>query len=62
MKKFLAIYLGAFLGLPLAFFMVIYLVGCFITWSIISVDIQWGVVREYMIIAFIPSIFLAADE
>lgn len=62
MKKFLAIYLGAFLGLPLAFCMVIYLVGCFIAWRILPVDIQWGVVRGYMIITFIPSIFLAADE
>lgn len=62
MKKFLQIYLGFFTALPLAFCAVLYLVGCFISWSILSVDIQWPIVRLYMVIAFIVSIFLAADE
>lgn len=62
MKKFLEIYLGFFTALPLVFCTVIYLVGCFISWSILEVDIQWPIVRMYMVIAFIASIFLAADE
>ena len=62
MKKFLEIYLGFFTALPLAFCIVLYLVGCFISWSILEVDIQWPIVRMYMVIAFVLSIFLAADE
>jgi hypothetical protein len=62
MKKFLQIYLGFFTALPLVFCLVIYLVGCFISWSILEVDIQWPIVRLYAVIAFIVSIFLAADE
>jgi len=62
MKKFLEIYLGFFIGIPLAFCIVIYLIGCFISWSILEVDIQWPIVRVYMVIAFIVSIFLAADK
>lgn len=62
MIKFLEIYLGLFIALPLAFCTVVYLIGCFISWSILEVDIQWPIVRMYMVIAFIVSIFLAADE
>ena len=62
MKKFLQIYLGFFTALPIVLCLVLYLVGCFISWSILEVDIQWPIVRMYMVIAFILSIFLAADE
>lgn len=62
MKKFLQIYLGFFILLPLVFYIVVYLLGCFISWSILEVDIQWPIVRLYAVIAFIVSIFLAADE
>jgi hypothetical protein len=62
MKKFLEIYLGFFIALPLAFCIVIYLIGCFITWSIIQPDIEWPIVRLYMVIALIVSFFMAVDE
>jgi hypothetical protein len=62
MKKFLTIYAGFFIILPLIFCIVIYLIGCFISWSILSVDIQWPIVRVYAVIAFIVSMFLALDE
>ena len=62
MKKFLEIYLGFFIALPIAFCIVIYLIGCFITWSIIQPDIEWPIVRLYMIIAAIVSFFMAVDE
>lgn len=62
MKKFLTVYVGFFLGLPLVFCITVYLTGCFVAWSILEVNIQWGIVRVYMVIAFIVSIFLAADE
>ena len=62
MKKFLEIYLGFFTALPLAFCIVLYFIACFISWSIVEVPIDWFFVRFYMIIAFIVSIFLAADE
>ena len=32
------------------------------TWSIIQLDIEWPYVRLYIVIAFIVSIFIAADE
>ena len=62
MKKFLEIYLGFCIALPLAFCIVLYTIGCFLTWSIIEPNIEWGVIRVYMVIALIVSIFLAADE
>ena len=62
MKKFLEIYLGFFIALPLIFCIIIYLIGCFMTWSIIQLDIEWPYVRLYIVIAFIVSIFIAADE
>ena len=62
MKKFLEIYLGFFVALPLAFCILLYLVGCFISWSVLEVNVEWPIVRVYMVIAFIVSIFLAADE
>ncbi len=61
MKKFLEIYLGVFLGLPIAFCMVIYLVGCFVSWSILEVNIQWGVVRGYMLLS-VPFAFLLSID
>jgi hypothetical protein len=62
MKKFLEIYLGFFITLPLALCIVLYVIGCFMTWSILEPDIEWVYIRLYIIIAFIISIFLAADE
>jgi hypothetical protein len=62
MKKFLEIYLGFFIALPLALCIVLYLIGCFMTWSILEPNIEWAYVRLYMVLAFIVSIFLAADE
>ena len=62
MKKFLEIYLGFFIALPLALCIVLYAIGCFMTWSIIEPNIEWPIIRMYMVIAFIVSIFLAADE
>ena len=62
MKKFLTIYLGFFLGLPLVFCITIYLTGCFVSWSILEVDIQWGVVRVYMIFSAVFALFLSLDK
>jgi len=62
MKKFLEIYLGFCIALPLAFCIVVYALGCFISWSILEVDIQWPIVRVYVIMALIVSIFFAANE
>jgi len=62
MKKFLQIYGGWFLALPVLFCLVVYLVGCFLSWSILEVDIQWGIVRAYMLFSVIPSFFLAGDK
>ncbi len=62
MKKFLTIYLGFFLGLPVVFCITVYLTGCFMTWSILEVNIYWGIVRAYVLFALIPSFFLSLDE
>ena len=62
MKKFLEIYLGLFIALPLVFCIAVYAIGCFMTWSILEVNIEWGIVRLYMVMTFIVSIFLAVDE
>lgn len=62
MKKFLQIYLGMFILMPLALSAVVYLVGCFLSWSILEVGIQWGIVRVYMVIAAVFAFFLAADD
>lgn len=62
MKKFLEIYLGFFTALPLAFCIILYLIGCFISWSILEVNVEWPIVRVYMVIAFVVSLFMAMDE
>ena len=62
MKKFLQIYLGLFLGLPTASCMVIYSIGCFITWEILPVNIEWGIVRGYMLLSIIFAFFLSIDK
>jgi hypothetical protein len=62
MKKFLQIYLGGFIAIPLAVCLAVYLIGCFLTWGIILLDIQWGVVRGYLIISLIFAFFLSIDE
>lgn len=62
MKKFLQIYLGMFILMPLALCAVVYLVGCFISWSILEVDIQWEIVRIYVILSAIIAFFLTIDE
>jgi len=61
MKKFLAL-LAFFIGIPLALCIVLYSAGCFISWSIPKVDIVWPIVRLYVVVAAIISIFLAADK
>lgn len=61
MKKFLEIYLGFFIALPIVFCIVIYLIGCFVTWSIIQPDIEWPIVRLYMVIALVVSFFMVVD-
>ena len=62
MKKFLQIYLGFFLGLPLVFCITIYLTGCFMTWSILPINMEWGIVRLYMVLSAIPAGFLSIDN
>ena len=62
MKKFLEIYLGFFIALPLALCIVLYAIGCFMTWSILEVNIEWPIVRLYMVMTLIVSFFMAADE
>ena len=66
MKKFLEIYLGFFIALPLVFcivaYLIVYLIGCFATWSIIEVHIDWFFIRAYMIMALVVSFFMSIDE
>jgi hypothetical protein len=62
MKKFLQIYGGIFLALPIAFCVVLYSIGCFVTWSIPPVNIEWGIVRVYMIFSLIFALFLTLDK
>ena len=62
MKKFLTIYLGFFLGLPLVFCITVYLTGCFVAWSILPINMEWGIVRAYMLVSLIPSFFLSLDK
>ena len=62
MKKFLEIYLGFFIALPLVFCIVAYLIGCFATWSIIEVPIDWFFIRAYMIMALVVSFFISIDK
>jgi hypothetical protein len=62
MKKFLTIFLGAFIILPIAFCVVVYSLGCFVTWSILEVDIEWGFLRVYMIFSLIFALFLTLDK
>jgi hypothetical protein len=62
MKKFLEIYLGFFIGIPLALCIIAYVLGCFITWSIIEINIEWAYVRLYMVLTAIISFFLSMEE
>jgi hypothetical protein len=62
MKKFLQIYGGIFLALPIAFCVVMYLMGCFITWSIPPVNIEWSIVRVYMIFSALFALFISLDK
>ena len=62
MKKFLEIYLGFFITLPAVFFTVLYAIVCFISWSIVEVNIEWAYVRLYTVLAAIVAFFIAADE
>jgi hypothetical protein len=62
MIKFLQIYLGFFVILPVAFCLVVYSLGCFLSWSILVVDIQWWVVRLFLILSIIFALFLSIDE
>jgi len=62
MKKFLQIYLGFFIILPVVFCLLVYSLGCFMSWSILVIDIQWWVVRGYILLASIFAFFLSIDE
>jgi len=62
MKKFITIYLGFFIALPLAFCIMIYLLGCFVSWSILEVNIEWAVVRVYMLFSTVFAFFLSIDK
>jgi len=62
MKKFLQIYLGFFIILPVALCLLIYSLGCFLSWSILVVDIQWWVVRLYLVLSIIFALFISTDE
>jgi hypothetical protein len=62
MKKFLEIYLGFFIALPLALCIVLYAIGCFMTWSILEPNIEWAYVRLYMVMALIVSFVMSMDE
>jgi hypothetical protein len=62
MKKFLKIYLGGFIALPLVACILVYLLRCFVSWSIIQEDIDWLIVRFYLVLAAIPSFFLSLDK
>jgi len=61
MKKFLAL-LAFFIGIPLALCIVVYAIGCFMTWSILKVDIVWPIVRLYVVVACILSFFMTLDK
>ena len=62
MKKFITIYGGLFIALPITFCVVTYLVVCFITWSIPPVNIEWAVVRVYMLFSTVFAFFLSIDK
>ena len=62
MIKFLQIYLGFFIILPVAICLLVYSLGCFLSWSILVVDIQWWVVRLFLILSIIFAFFLSIDE
>jgi len=62
MIKFLQIYLGFFVILPVAFCLVVYSLGCFLSWSILVVDIQWWVVRLHLILGSIFALFISIDK
>ncbi len=61
-KKFLPIYFVFFIVFPIAFCLSIYAIGCWISWDILTVNIEWIVVRIYLIVAFIVSFFLTLDK
>jgi len=62
MKKFLTLYLGYFIGLPLAFCIVIYSIACFISWNILPVHVEWVFVRFYILGVTIISIVITLDK
>ena len=62
MKKFLAI-LSFFLIVPLLFCVLLYLLACFIAMDVLKTgEIQWCVIRIYIILSIILSIFLSIDK
>ena len=62
MKKFLTLFLGFSIALPLAFCIVIYLMGCFLSCDILPVHVEWGIIRVYVVIAFVLSFFISLDK
>jgi hypothetical protein len=61
-KKFLQICLVFFIAFPIAFCIIIYAIGCWISWDILTVNIDWVIVRIYLIVSCVVSIFLTFDK
>ena len=62
MKKFIDIYFGFFITLPLLFCVLLYALYAFITWSFPNPNIDWFLVRLYLIITFLLSFIFSLDE
>jgi len=61
-KKFLQIYLVFFIVFPITICIIIYAIGCWISWDILTVNIEWIVVRIYLIVSCICAFFLTFDK
>jgi hypothetical protein len=61
MKKFASI-LGFFILVPIVVIILIYSIACCITWCIIPVHVEWGVIRVYVLIACVLSFFMSLDK
>ena len=62
MKRFLETYLAFFIVLPLLFCIMLYLICCFASWSIIELNIDWRLIRLYLSIAFVCTFLMTVDE
>ena len=61
-KKFLQIYLVFFILFPITICIIIHAIGCWISWDILTVNIDWVIVRIYLIVSCVVSIFLTFDK